>query len=364
MILAQPQPLVQHFETALHALHQTLTRQEGRAREQRDRAVLVLERAQQRNALASEIASAHMKLPGIERVSSCIVTFLHGPWAQVIAHARMNDIEAPYRQVAETLVWSVKTSTNKRSHQQLVNAIPWITDSIRSGLALLEIPARQTEGFFKDLMALHLAALKESQRIEIRDSAPTPIAPLQIPKLQDSLWLAPAERKAVGMIEPRAPRLRRRSRRGMPHGAEALSSWPGTHDTLPSYARTAPQSQGSTNFMATTVLNNEELQMIGVPAPNPSLLALGNWFEVMEDEKTYRAKLTWINSQSTLLLLSKPDGTTASMQMQSFSQKLKLGTIRQIVSGSVVETALEALTAGARQNSDKGLGGLEGSPLV
>ena len=52
------------------------------------------------------------------------------------------------------------------------------------------------------------------------------------------------------------------------------------------------------------------------------------------------------------------------MPMQSFSQKLGMGKVRQVVSGSVVETALEALTAGARQNSDKGLGGLEGSPLV
>lgn len=363
-ILAQPQPQVQHFEAALHALHQTLTRQEGRAREQRDRAVLVLERAQQRNALASEIASAHMKLPGIERVSSCIVTFLHGPWAQVMAHARLYGADGPYQQVAETLVWSVKASASKRSHQQLVNAIPWITDSIRSGLALLDIPARQTEGFFKDLMALHLAALKESQRLDSRDSAPTPIAPLQIPKLQDSIWLAPAERKAVGLVEPRAPRLRRRLRRGTAHAPDAASSWPGTNDTLPNYARTAPQSQGSTNFMATTVLTNEELQMIGVPAPNPSVLTLGNWFEIVDNDRTYRAKLTWINSQSTLLLLSKPDGTTASMQMNLFGQKLRTGTIRQVVSGSVVETALEALTAGARQNSDKGLGGLEGSPLV
>jgi len=364
MILAQPQPQVHHFEAALHALHQTLTRQEGRAREQRHRAVEVLERAQQRNALARDMASTHMKLPGIERVSSCIVTFLHGPWAQVMAHARINGVEAPYQQVAETLVWSVKPSASKRSHQQLVNAIPWITDSIRSGLALLDIPARQTEGFFKDLLALHLNALKESQRADARESAPTPIAPLQIPKLQDSLWLAPAERKAVGLVEARAPHVRRRLRRGAAHASDAASSWPGTNDTLPNYARTAPQSQGSTNFMATTVLTHEELQMIGVPAPSPSILALGNWFEIVDLEKTYRAKLTWINSQSTLLLLSKPDGTTASMQMQSFSQKLKLGTIRQIVSGSVVETALEALTAGARQNSDKGLGGLEDSPLV
>ncbi len=85
----------------------------GREKRQIARAVQALQQAEQRSALASTMVREVLARPDAVQVPSVVLDFLCGPWAQVVAHARMTDrggADDPgdYAAVIDDLMWSAQ----------------------------------------------------------------------------------------------------------------------------------------------------------------------------------------------------------------------------------------------------------------
>src|SRR5690606_19642775 len=103
----------QPFEIALETLRESWVDVQPRGRRGRERAVRALLRAEQRNLLADRIAAQVRERTDALAAPDEALGFLCGPWAQVMAQARLTDetgAEDPggHAAVVPVLLWSVQ----------------------------------------------------------------------------------------------------------------------------------------------------------------------------------------------------------------------------------------------------------------
>jgi hypothetical protein len=99
------------FAYALQSLEKIWTEQSNRDKTKRDRAVQALLHAEERNEIASLMGRELKKRAQAATAPPEVVQFLTGPWAQVIAHARMSGGRdkpdpAGYEDLVTDLLWS------------------------------------------------------------------------------------------------------------------------------------------------------------------------------------------------------------------------------------------------------------------
>ncbi len=100
--------------------------------------------------------------PGIRR-------FITGAWAKVMAEAilqRGEDDETTrgYIKLVDQLLWSVQLPDHPQSRQRLVSLLPSMLQRLRSGMALIGLPASEQEAVMNELMAVHTEALRPGAR--------------------------------------------------------------------------------------------------------------------------------------------------------------------------------------------------------
>ena len=268
------------------------------------KAIKALQKAEQRKALATIIMTDIHARKDAALVPDAVLDFLCGPWAQVIAHARMADktgADDPGRfaELIEGLMWSAQPHLTRKKVPTLTRLVPQLLNRLREGLATIDYPPHKTSGFFDVLMHLHQRGFKPDAGTAAKPANHKPRDAAGTAALlsgHDSLWVAPLEARASGFID--------------------LSS-----AVQPLPARNALDE-----------------------------LVLGSWVALMAEGSWTRTRLSWTSPNATLLLFTDALGYMQSLTRGSCEQLFATGQL-QVISVHPVEDALDAVAAAAMHNS-------------
>lgn len=297
---------------------------ESRKAPARGIAMQTLVRVEQRKLLAERVAAEIQSRNDFERAPGVVRRFILGPWAQVVAHARMDTQEhgagSPadaaahrYMDVLPDLLWSSQLAQASLNRPRLIKVIPGILRTLREGLDAIDYPRAQSESFFQALMGLHEAAYK-TQRTE---AAPPPESVMTPLDDEDEPWMHPEEARDTGFMDDLAI------------------------ETQPAFLDTEPMSMG--------------LEAGGPDRHHdePSgPLAVGAWVDLIEQDTTLRCQLTWASPHGTMFLLSGPEGRSISLTKRGLERLQQLGRLRR-VADHLVDEALDAVAQQALLNSGR-----------
>jgi hypothetical protein len=305
------------FEQVLQQLHAKWAQKEQARKQERLRAIEALEHAERRHLLAAQISREIWLLPDVGKVPDAVSRFLLGPWAQVMAEARLADTThstdpGRYHELVEALIWSSQPELTRKNTGQLARLLPKLLAKLREGLASIDYPAERTEAVFELLMQLHQQAFKPGPRTAARAPAPraeppAPALPQPAPLGDDDPWVAPSEAKESGFME----------------------------------SSQAPESESPE------------------PAPTPASgatpalppLAIGSWVNLLVAGRWERTQLSWIGSHGNFFLFTSASGHTQSMTLRLVDRLIQQGAMHIIAQQTVVDGALDAVAAAAMRNS-------------
>lgn len=317
------------FAYALHTLEEAWSDQQKRERRKRDKAVRTLLQAEQRNILAEKIAKDLRQRAETAGAPRGIVYFVAGPWAQVIAQARLLDASGQpdpggYEDAVTDLLWSAIPETASANPTRLTRLVPGLLARLRDGLDSIGFSRSKASRFFEELMALHARAMQAGSPADDSPRARLE-AQFRDADLGAGLWIAPSEAHQSGFMETQTPQANR-----------------------PLFEQTRPA--GDETVARTTA--HETLDP--VPAPPPVAapqLAPGAWVELLMEGHWVRAQLTWASPHGTLFMFTQANGANHSMTRQSLDQLHGAGQLRVLAHQAVVEGALDAVAQAALRNS-------------
>jgi hypothetical protein len=314
----------QPFEQAL----QTLVRvwDELKPPRQLEKAVQALQHAEQRNFLAAKIAREVAAGPDAGRIPEGVLDFVCGPWAQVVAHARLadsagSDDPGQYRELVVALFWSAQPELTRKNIAKLTRLVPKLLGKLREGLDLIDYPSLKTSAFFELLMKLHQQAFRP---VAVA-AKPTPRDSLLASLFEDAdSWVAPAEAKVSGFME--APAEMAQSRLAVATATQAA----------------APTQEPA---RLATMIDKPIAASAGVSLP------VGAWVELLVNGAWIRTQLLWASPHDTLFLFTSAYGSTQSMTRRSRDKLLAAGSMRILSGQPFVDSALDAVLQTAMLNS-------------
>ena len=272
----------------------------------REEAVEVLQHIEQRNVLAEKIARDIISHRDAASVPSVVIEFLCGPWAHVVAQARIaassgSSNADKYQALISALLWSTHPELTRKNISKLTRLVPLLLGTLREGLDTIKYPAIKTAGFLEALMGLHQQAFRAGDS-NLGTKAPTA---KEVPVFSADPWVAPEEACASNFVQIQG-------------SDEADKSQP-------------PMSP-------TDVMPNDDLP-------------LGAWVELLVDGHWVRTQLTWASPHGTLYLFTSAIGTSQSMTRRSRDRLVAAGNLRVISGAPVVDGALNAVAQIALRNS-------------
>jgi hypothetical protein len=310
------------FERKLSALQQSWSRASKGSQKSQDTAIEVLKHAEARNLLAERIAQGIEAHPDSAQVPSVVIDFLCGPWAQVVAQARIKQgagsaAAEKFEALIPALLWSAHPVLARSSPSKLTRVVPRLLTTMREGLDTIHYPSTRTSVFLEALMAIHqqvfravVAAPVAAEVAQAKDAVPAPERSRWV--VEGNPWMAPEEAAASNFVEL----------------AETI-------EPLMSDEPIAP-----------------DLLIVSEPAPMADGdLPLGSWVEIWTNEQWVRTQLTWASPHGTLYLFTGVFGTTQSMTRRSRDKLLASGKLRLISGQPVVDGALDAVAQAALRNS-------------
>jgi hypothetical protein len=347
------------FERSLKVL-QGRWQKEGRDRElDRQAAVEVLQHAEARNLLAEKIARGIEAHPDSKRVAPVVIDFLCGPWAQVVAQARIKGgagsaTADKFQALIPALLWSAHPELARQSVSKLTRLVPKLLATMRDGLETIRYPATRTSAFFEALMAVHQVAFKATE------DTPVPADPLPGAGRHDLVeegdpWIAPQEAESSNFIELDDIDI------PVPIAHAALSAVPGAEPkaTEPDPAPATSSAREPAGAAPLVQAAGAE-QVVVVPGLVPAEatidgdLPLGIWVELLTGDQWVRTQLTWASPHATLFLFTSAHGTTQSMTRRSRDRLVQAGRLRMISTQAVMDVALNAVAQEAMRNSVHG----------
>ena len=305
---------------------------------QQQAAVQALQQAERRNQLAQQIAEHIRAQPDTVLVPDLVVDFACGPWAQVMAQARLagrvgQKGEPDHVALLEDLFWSVRRDQTRQQPGQLVKLIPQLVQGLRQGLEGIHYPPQQLQQFLDQLFALHQGGLDSAGQAAARSVRAMPAAERQP-------WLAPEEARDSGFIDD-----------------IDMARPPGEPGDFPATVPAEFSPSGPAEFPATEPMGLGELPSPSVPAPlvpqglTLAQLQTGSWVELLVSGHWMRLQLAWINDSATLCLFSSAGGSNHSMTRRMFDRLVAQEQLRPVVQGPVVERAFDAVAELAMRNS-------------
>jgi hypothetical protein len=321
--LQGPEP----FEVVLQQLEFSWSTMAREQESSRAEAVLILQNAEQRNVLAEKIAREIDAHPDAAKVPEVVIAFLCGPWAQVVAQARLKggagSAEADkYQALISALLWSTHPDLARSNLTKLTRLVPRLISTLRDGLETVHYPATKTSVFLEALMGLHQQIFRSPPA-----SADAPLPPkMEIPHVvvrpveDGDPWVAPEEARDSNFIE-----------------LPALSELDGG-------AQTPSEALGAAPVPASLV--GPESAQVGANG-----LPLGAWVELSVKGEWVRTQLTWASPHGTLFLFTSAMGTTQSMTRRTHDKLVAAGQLRLISGQEVVGEALDAVAKQAMRNS-------------
>ncbi len=284
------------FEIALATLRESWTESQPRGRRKHEKAVRALMRAEQRNLLAERIAQEIRARPDAADAPEQALAFLTGPWAQVLAQARLTDrsqSEDPggYLWVVQAVLWSVQPALVGRvaGHGKA------LLERIQAGLASIDHILSDTRQWQALLADLRLAA---ASRALGTGSVPQPVQ--ATPALAET-WLAPLELYDSGFLPD----------------------------------STAPAEEEDTED------------------DGGDILQPGAWVEMRTADAWQRWQLAWASPHGLLFMFTQ-GASHRSMTRRRLRQMLAAGSLRLVSPKAVLDIALDAVAHSAWQNSVAG----------
>ena len=331
---------VEPFDFALKTLTHAWSDQH-REKRHRETAVKSLLQAEQRNILADKISREIRAREDGQMAPHDILLFLLGPWAQVMAQARLADrvgMADPggYGAVINDLIWSGQPELARNSIPRLTRIIPGLLSTLREGLASIDYPQNELSRFFNELMELHQQALRPAGASGLTQLS-TPVstrAELEAKfaeRPQEEPWLAPAEAKDSGFMD--TGMLDESLEAALDHNGQKPDFAP----TQPGFGDTGPTSGW---------------RQTAAPTATPEdLIPAGSWVEFVVGNRATRTQLTWASPHGTLFMFTNAEGATHSMTRRSMDKLLSEGGLRIISDHAVVDEALDAVAEAAMRNS-------------
>lgn len=299
------------FQRALDHLEENWKGQDGAEEHGRQVAVDAMHFAEAREAEAGQIAWTLSKRSDMEDVPAVVQDFVFGPWALVMAHARLGEPKGidpgGWGALVSDLLWSVKRKQALRDPARLIALVPTLLQRLFAGLALIGQGRQEHENFFLALEKCHRPVLKLTAKHRQSVSQPADLevdaALLSTERQQprgrgDEPWLAPKELEAAGFDD-----------------APASSAAP----LLPE----------------------------GEVASMVDHLHLGSWVDLYSRERWRRAHLTWVSNRQTLFMFVSHGGRPHSMTRRSLEKLVRDRLLRAVDAGAVVERALEQVSTRA-----------------
>ena len=325
MLNQSPIENAEPFEQVLQVLREEWSHAQQRNERRRDEAVQALQSAEERNVLAKKIAREIASQPDAQRVPAVVMDFVCGPWAQVVAQARLagpataGSAVEKYQSLVSALLWSTHPDLSRKDTPKLTRLVPPLLGTLREGLETIHYPSTKTSAFFEALMGLHQRAFRAEHKPTVPEaelpSVPANPSP-RVPLVEEgNPWVAPEEARASNFMD-------------LP-------------DT-PAMQSATPSDGGQGGDLA-----------IG-PAEQGSLapaLSLGCWVELLVDTQWVRTQLTWISSHESLFLFTNAAGEAQSMTRRSRDRLIASGHLRVISGAPVVDGALNAVAQMAMRNS-------------
>lgn len=301
------------FQRVLDGLQQSWAQAARQKEHARADAVHALQHAEARNVLAEKIARSIDQHPEAAQVPEVVLDFLCGPWAQVVAQARIeegggSELGDKYQSLISALLWSAHPELARNNVNKLTKLVPRLLATLREGLDSIHYPPLLTSAFFEALMVIHQRAFDHRSTTGTRLSEP--VADAQSVR-QQSLT-----RLRASFVESGEP-------------------W------------VAPQEAKASNFL--------EISAEAAPEKTPTDefddLPLGSWVELQTGGNWARTQLTWSSPHGTLFLFTNSVGNMQSMTRKSRDRLVAGGQLRLISGQPVVDGALDAVAKTALQNS-------------
>jgi hypothetical protein len=288
-------------------------------------AMKTLVRVEQRHLLAERVAIEFQPRNDFARAPGVVRRFLTGPWAQVVAQARMDSAEQGealpadaaahrYMSVLPDLLWSSQLALASLNRPRLIKVIPGLLRTLREGLDAIDYPRPQAESFFATLMGLHEAAYKTQRS----GSQPQDDPPSQQDLDEHEMWMQPEEARDTGFMEDLAI------------------------DTQPAFLDTQPVSM------------RDELTREEPALSSGGSLTVGGWVDLMEQGQTLRCRLSWASPHGTMFLFAAANGRSISLTKRGLERLQELGRLHVVADHGVVDEALDAVARQALFNSGKG----------
>ena len=324
VLLSTRIPGAEPFDFALKTLEEAWGDQQKRDRRYREKAVRALLQAEQRNLLAEKVAKdlrARVDVAGAPRELNA---FLTGPWAQVMAQARLTDqtgVTDPggYAGLVSDMVWSAQPRMAAFNSDRLARLAPEIMEKLRHGLATIDYPAPSTQRFVDYLGSAHRQGLKVAELAPSSGASTEELAALLAGEEEESSgpWLAPTEAQYSGFMETH----------------QSITPKPLFQETQAGFGDTRP---GAGDL---------------APALPEGGLQPGAWVEMMIEGGWARYQVTWASPHGTLFMFSSAAGKPHSMTRRLLGKMLQGGTMKMISGQAVVDGALDAVAQLALRNS-------------
>jgi hypothetical protein len=336
------------FADALAALREGWAAQDQKELALQDNSLQSIRYAEERQALADQIAWDLSQRPDVDNAPGVILDFLYGPWSLVIASAKLGDTEGQndpggFRKMVSNLLWSVKKEVTLKRPKELFAMVPGMLATLHAGLDMLGKTREETKPFFDALMRLHQPVLG-LRRARIRNDAsnsdPVPLESASMSmELDETLPATPEQRKPRPKAQPWL-------------GKSEIEA-AGFEDTLPTdygdLIETQVQARASEDDSQAAALAEEaELEDINAAAV---LLGLreGDWVDLYSRREWLRAQLIWASSKGTLFMFVSRGSRPHSMTKRSCERLIASRLLRPVNAQGVVQKALQAMAAESQQ---------------
>lgn len=306
------------FAEVLRGLEDAWARDGHDQRQRAEDAARGLLHAEQRNLLAQRLAEDFVTRLENKTVPDMVVTFLRGPWAQVVAESQLSCADGTqdadgYLGLVDDLIWSVRPRLTRRNRPRLVQMVPGMLVKMRQGLERISYPQDRMVVFFDELITFHEKAFdgpKAPSDVEDVASAAAQEAAVRSVGMQpDALWMAEDEATDSGYMEE-------------------STALPQVQEGPPETSDPVEQQSWSADSLNT-----------------------GSWVDLALGGQWVRAELTWASPHRTLFMFISTGGLAHSMSRRTMDRLRGLGLIRLVSDGRVMDSALDAVAQLALRNN-------------
>ena len=252
-----------------------------------------------------------------------IKEFLLGAWVKVLVAATVRQEKTPgfakaFRDVIHELVWSVQPKASTEDRGKLVKLIPGMVRVLRDGFGLINVPERERELFFTQLMESHAMAVKPVD---------------QATYIKSSLLASELRAKIDGM---------------QLSGVFPVTTVPGGIKVPTNVIMRAAQEHKADIFMPDPVTDIGRLDPVEDARVQEEIgrWQRGNWFKLWNGMEFSRAKLRWMSPLRTLFLFaSEHDQKAHVMSADMLKSYLARKYIEPLESVPLTKRAVDAVVA-------------------